>query len=844
MMSKSGKDLSLIVSLVLICAFFTLAHEYSGTVVDQATGNPVEGVFVSVGHTERHTRTDANGRFVLSKSTSIGFKSPAQKGMQMNARWNFHRRTLDLGGAPGVTSAAVYSLNGKRLLNSQVPYSRLVSMPSLPVGIYILELKGDGGLRSSSRVVLSNKSSSFTFNSTRASGQLRISDKSAQTLSSSERLIFHHDNYLPLNRDMSGAEANMRVSLRPDERSFVFDQTKVREYRFTISSADSIFLENQGWREEYVPTIDMRFRDASASLDSSFGKVGLRYKGSDYSLPRCFGDGSGIRPPNGPKICPKVSFKVKFTQYDENKRFYGMKRVNLHSMNADNPKMRDMLAYELYREMGIHAPRTAYANVYVNNVHIGLFIAVEEIDGRFTKSRWPAYGDGNLYKEVWPTSSSQGHYLNGLETNNDPGDNPNVQRMVDFYNAINSSNEGSFAQNLSSYMDFDHFLRYMVVDVAINNWDGIRGWYSDRTALMWAGNHNFFIYEEENPGGKIWLVPWDLDNTFYDICPYFEAAGVPQWNETPAHCAGYQVGVDSYIRAPNCDKLTQMMAAVFWDRYVQFGTQFLNDQFRSQRVIDKINRHAQLISPHVTADPVLSHLSWASEVERLKGYIPNLAVKFSNHLHSIKSEIDSSGYGDPYTGGSRFLSPVLLNNFEFAPVVGAVDWVQMYYSQNSETSVAHNTQNPLSGTADLRFDFTFRSTNSPGAWDVWNNFQPGFQTAVDFSDLREIQITLRADRARTVRIALGNYSVYSAAGASSEYGWEITAHAEKQTLILSMLDLKYPDWADRKPDIKAEVLKSVRTLIFSPSAQMNSSGFLTADPDVGFLRVDNIRFVY
>jgi len=578
-----------ITSFVLICAFFGMAKEYSGTVINQTDGKPIEGVLVSVGHSEFYTRTDKNGNFILSKATSI---KPTPKAKLIRIQ---QKQTLDLSYARWANSISVYTLNGKMVFNSSVPPSKIIELPSLAMGVYLLKLNGQRG------------------------GSIQ-STEPAQTLSS---LIFRHDNYYPKDINITDFGANMLVSLKPDDRSFVFDQSKVREYHFKISSADSAYLDTQGWREEYVQA-DMSFEG------KNYGTVGIRYKGSEYTLSRCF-DSTG-------RICPKISYKVKFTEYDKSKRFYGMKKINLHSMAGDDTKMHDMLAYELYREMGIYAPRTSYANVYVNGRFVGLFVAVEDIDGRFTKSRWPSYGDGNLYKEVWPKSDDTKYYLDGLKTNNDPEDNPDVQKMVSYYNAIEASDEQTFEQNVSPYMDFDYFLRYMAVDVAIVNSDGIRAWYSDETARVSFFNHNYYFYEEENADGKIWLIPWDLDKTFWEIDPYFERAKVPQWNETPVHCRGYLVSEEGeHIRAPNCDKLTKLMASVFWSRFMNFGKQFLNYLFSSQRLIDKINTYEQMISESVQRDPFINNISWTDEVSNLKYYMPNLVTKFSNHIYSIVS---------------------------------------------------------------------------------------------------------------------------------------------------------------------------------------------------------------
>jgi len=824
--SKSGQHI--MIGLVLICVFSLTAQEYSGTVVDQATGKPVEGVLVAADYSEHYTRTDGNGKFILSTTTSIGSTISASKNRLMRARWNFRKRAIDFSSAPGVNSVSIYTVNGKKVFGGQVPPSRVLDVPPLSKGVYIIDLRDAQGLRGNARVIVSNKAAaSFTFNSsTRSSGSQRLT-KSTQIVNSPERLIFRHDDYYPKDINVDAPSSDINVSLRPDERSFVFNQSKIREYRFTIGATDSATLDTYGYNEEYV-SADMTFEG------TSYGKVGIRYKGSDYTLPRCFGSESPGGLGSTGKTCPKISYKVKLTEYDKNKRLYGMKKINLHALTSDGTKMRDMLAYELYRDMGIHAPRTAYADVYVNGRYAGLFLAVEDIDGRFTKSRWPDYGDGNLYKEKWPTSASKNHYLDGLKTNNDPEDNPNVERMVSFYNAIQASDEQTFTQNLSPYMDFDHFLRYMAVDVAIHNWDGIRSWYSDQTALRWASNHNYYFYEEENAGGKIWLVPWDMDNTFWEVDPYFETAKVPQWNETPTHCGGHLTWNDEYIRPPNCDKLTKLMASVYWDRFVKIGERFLRDLFVSQRLIDKINTHKAVISESVRRDPNINNSTWTDEVNTLTLYLPDLVTKFSNHVHSIKTDVTSN----------RYLNPVQPNNYEFTLASDNMYWVQKYFSNNSEGTVTHNKIDPLSGTADMRFDFTFRETDDPTAWDVWCNFQPEFEQAADLSSLKEIRITMRGDKTRTWRISLGNWDVYQKYGASSEYGWEISATAQTRIVTLKMSDIAYPSWAEVKPDIKAEVLKSARTLIFSPSAKCTNAGFLSVIPDIGSLQVDDIEFVY
>jgi len=641
-MKCSKISLRCIVGFVLSCAFLASgAQQYSGTVVDQATEDPVEGVLVSVGYSEYYTRTDANGRFTINlPTTSIGSVLSASNNAPTKARWNFGKRTLDLRSAPGVNSVSIYTINGKRVFGGKVPRSRVLEVPSLAKGTYLLELRGEHGLRGKARVVVSNQATaSVVFGSTTFSGDNTRLSKSAQVSATPAKLIFRHDDYYPKDEDTPSA--NMNVQLEADPRSFVFDQSKIREYRFTLSKEDSTTLDTEGWREKFVRA-DLKFVHGEDGESEDVGEVGLRYKGSNYSLPRCFfPNGDTTKPVDK---CPKISYKIKFTEYDKDKRFYKMKKLCLHAMKQDPTKMHDMLAYELFREMGIPASRTSYANVYVNDRLMGLFVVVEEPDGRFTDSRWrgPGRGNGNLYKEVWPKSADAGYYVDGgwdgdgsgLKTNEE---NPNTQRMVEYYNAIATSTKENFAQKLAPFMDFDYFLRYLATEVAINHWDGARTWYSDATGQQWSNNHNYYFYEEENADGKIWIIPWDMDQTFWAwdyptyLDPIYGEGNVPNWNVPTSNCGPRKVKND-YITAPNCDPLFKLTASVFGNRYAQLGNQFLNDQFQSQRLSAKIDKYSALIDKAEMRNPG----TWGTDkyVKELKESLPKRANKLRNDLEN------------------------------------------------------------------------------------------------------------------------------------------------------------------------------------------------------------------
>jgi spore coat protein H len=177
----------------------------------------------------------------------------------------------------------------------------------------------------------------------------------------------------------------------------VFDPTQIRTYTLELAPADWQWLNDNALLEEYRP--------GTLTYDgATYESVGIRFKGSVGNLALCFDE-------QGNRTCRKLSLKLDFAEYDAAGRFYGMKKINLHSMERDPSKLHDALGYRLFGDSGIHTARTAYGRVVVNGELLGLFSVVEQIDGRFTDDRFTGGGDGNLYKEVWPVHTVAQPYL-------------------------------------------------------------------------------------------------------------------------------------------------------------------------------------------------------------------------------------------------------------------------------------------------------------------------------------------------------------------------------------------------------------------------------------------------
>jgi spore coat protein H len=385
-----------------------------------------------------------------------------------------------------------------------------------------------------------------------------------------------------------------------DPAAELFDEDVVRTYRVTVAAADWDWLNDNAILEEYVP--------ASLELDGEvFAAAAIRYKGNYGSLYRCF-DAAGNRTGS----CDKLSLKLSFNEYDAGGKFRGLKKLNLHAMDADPSKMHDAIGYTLFRDHGVPAPRTAYANLEVNGEPLGLFVVVENVDGRFTRSRFPDGGEGNLYKEVWPVTRDPAVYLAGLVTNEDEG--PSVDRMVRFAGALEAAGDAGFVTTLEAWTDVDQLVDYFAVARLIDHWDDVVAWYCFGGSCF---NHNFYWYES-TAEDKVWLIAWDLDHSFEEPSPIRTFFGMPDWDEVDASCDPIPLFGGVSGRAPACDPILRRVVTQLWDRYAAASQALIDGDFAPAALGARIDRLEALLADHVAADPVLDAAAWRSGVTALR----------------------------------------------------------------------------------------------------------------------------------------------------------------------------------------------------------------------------------
>ncbi len=359
------------------------------------------------------------------------------------------------------------------------------------------------------------------------------------------------------------------------DSDYLFDQDQLYTYELLIPEENLEFIDADPAAEEYV-------EGSLVFQGDTLTPVGIRYKGSIGAFVGCV---SGINwaDPSGRKTCTKLSMKIKINWEGREEKFYGLNKLQFHSMNQDDSQMRERLGYHLFRSMGVPAPRAVHARLVINGEYNGLFALVEQIDGRFAKQNWED-DNGNVYKEAWPLTMdglphTETYYRESLKTNEEEGD---VSLMLAFGNELAAAeNTAAVRSVIEKYMNVNEILSYCLVDRMIRHDDGPFHWYCGNG----CDNHNYYWYAEPT-AEKMHLIAWDMDNAFENILrdanPVTPVAD--DFGETRNNCAPFSYGWLGFRQwSASCDKLTGGWAS-YTSEYASLKEEFKNNQFSETEI--------------------------------------------------------------------------------------------------------------------------------------------------------------------------------------------------------------------------------------------------------------------
>ncbi len=207
----------------------------------------------------------------------------------------------------------------------------------------------------------------------------------------------------------------------------------------------------------------------------------------------------------------KLSYKIDLNDNYPGRNIAGLVKINLHNCIVDPSFMNEVLAFKLFRDAGVPAPRTTYARLSVavpgqfDQKYLGLYSVVENVDKKFLSDRFGT-SKGAIFKPVTPFLFDYlGDNWNAYTQIYDPKTSltgKEKKRLIDLCKLVTNSNDEEFASQIGSFLDLDELAGFLAVTVLISDLDGFIGL-----------GQNFYLYLDPKTK-KFVFIPWDQDHSF------------------------------------------------------------------------------------------------------------------------------------------------------------------------------------------------------------------------------------------------------------------------------------------------------------------------------------------
>jgi spore coat protein H len=329
----------------------------------------------------------------------------------------------------------------------------------------------------------------------------------------------------------------------------------------------------EGHRNGLASAAGIDFKYAHADLDfegQSLKDVAVRYKGN----------GTFMESRNS----IKRSLKIELNKYSKGQKLAGETKLNLHNNVTDASWMNEVLSYQLFRDAGVPAPRTAYAKVYItvpgkyDKKYFGLYSLVEDVDTHFAHDRFGAK-QGSIFKPVTPTlfadlGADWSKYAQTYDPKTALSD-ADKRRVIEFSKLITSGSDSEFSTKVAEFVNIEEFARFMSVTT----------WLSTMDSILMMGQ-NFYVYLHPQTH-QFQFVPWDLDHSFGQ----FPMAGTQEQREN--------LSIQTPWRGANRFLERMFKNENFKKLYLATMTEFSRSLFVPERFIKQVDEIAAAIRPAV-----------------------------------------------------------------------------------------------------------------------------------------------------------------------------------------------------------------------------------------------------
>ena len=364
--------------------------------------------------------------------------------------------------------------------------------------------------------------------------------------------------------------------------STVLDKDAVHEIRLTFKQAD--------WYQQLTTDYDTNpddtpYREASIVWGTSkFDTIGVRFKGnSSYR-------GATTR---------KKPFRIKLNEFVKGQKIEGMASFGLSNGWSDPSFVREKPYYEMAAGLGLPAPRSNFAALYINDEYWGLYILGEIVNGDFLGHHF-AKGDdgGNLYKASDPganlaylgTDPTAYQGVFSKESNEDADD---WTDLIELARVFDQTPVAELKAKLDTLIDVDSFLTALALDNATVNLDSYVGM-----------AQNYFLYRRPSDQKWTW-IPWDPSLAFGALAQGLSLQQMKdlslEWVQTGNTGGGQGGGFGGTATGrPIATKLWQVPE--YKARYREIYRSLVDKQMVPATLVARMNALRDMIRPFVEKD--------------------------------------------------------------------------------------------------------------------------------------------------------------------------------------------------------------------------------------------------
>ena len=233
----------------------------------------------------------------------------------------------------------------------------------------------------------------------------------------------------------------------------------------------------QVWRQARPERVDVRATVQEG--DKTCTNVAVHLKGSFSFQP----------------IDGKPSLTLNFDKFAPGQKFHGHTKIHLNNSVQDPGCLSEQFARELFRSVGVPAPRAGPALVNLNGRDLGMCVLIEGANKEWVKRNF-ASAKGNLYD-----GGSGEEITRALEA--DSGENRDDR--TDLTNLVKAAREPDLKKRLArltELLDVEEFITFAATEAFIGHWDGYA-----------IGGNNYRLFHDASRG-KMIFIPGGLDQLF------------------------------------------------------------------------------------------------------------------------------------------------------------------------------------------------------------------------------------------------------------------------------------------------------------------------------------------